>query len=280
MKALALWLSLLVSTVCGAQQATSFAVSFPGLRNNAPLSGHIILLVSRDFSREPRSHVEPNEALDSPYLFGMNVTNLAPGTPAVLDDRAFGWPARKLSSVPPGEYFVQAVLNRYEAFHLADGRNLMLPPDQGEGQKWADKPGNLYSKPIRVTLSRAHAGQTALTLDQEIPPIERKKDTEFVRHIRIRSELLSRFWGRDVFIGAHVLLPKDFDKHPQAHYPLMVFHGHYPDDISEFRTTPPDPNLKPDYSKRFHLQATTAYSRKRRMRSTRSGSPRIFRVSW
>ena len=36
MKALALWLSLLVSTVCGAQQATSFAVSFPGLRNNAP----------------------------------------------------------------------------------------------------------------------------------------------------------------------------------------------------------------------------------------------------
>jgi len=104
-----------------------------------------------------------------------------------------------------------------------------------------------------VTLSRAHAGQTALTLDQEIPPIERKKDTEFVRHIRIRSELLSRFWGRDVFIGAHVLLPKDFDKHPQAHYPLMVFHGHYPDDISEFRTTPPDPNLKPDYSKRFHL---------------------------
>ena len=253
MKALALWLSLLVSTVCGAQQATSFAVSFPGLRNNAPLSGHIILLVSRDFSREPRSHVEPNEALDSPYLFGLNVMNLAPGTPAVLDDRAFGWPARKLSLLPPGEYFVQAVLNRYEAFHLADGRTLMLPPDKGEGQKWADKPGNLYSKPIRVTLSRAQAARTALTLDQEIPPIERKKDTDFVRHIRIRSELLSRFWGRDVFIGAHVLLPKDFDKHPQAHYPLMVFHGHYPDDISEFRTTPPDPNLKPDYSKRFHL---------------------------
>jgi len=34
---------------------------------------------------------------------------------------------------------------------------------------------------------------------------------------------------------------------------LMVFHGHYPDDISEFRTTPPDPDLKPDYSERFHL---------------------------
>jgi hypothetical protein len=253
MKSLALWLSLLVSTVCSAQQATSFAVSFPGLRSNAPLSGHIILLVSRDFSREPRSHVEPNEPLDSPYLFGLNVTNLAPGAPAVLDDRAFGWPARKMSQLPAGEYFVQAVLNRYETFHLADGRSLWLPPDKGEGQKWADKPGNLYSKPIRVTLARGRSGQTALALDQEIPPIERKKDSEFIRHIRIKSELLSRFWGRDVFIGAHVLLPKDFDQHPEAHYPLMVFHGHYPDDISEFRTTPPDPNLKPDYSTRFHL---------------------------
>ena len=104
MKTLGLWLALALSSVCCAQQGPSFAVSFPGLRSNAPLSGHVILLLSRDFSREPRSHVEPNEPLDSPYLFGLNVTNLAPGTPAVLDDRAFGWPVRKLSQLPPGEY--------------------------------------------------------------------------------------------------------------------------------------------------------------------------------
>ena len=33
----------------------------------------------------------------------------------------------------------------------------------------------------------------------------------------------------------------------------MVNHGHFPDDIGGFRTTPPDPKLKPDYSERFHL---------------------------
>jgi hypothetical protein len=33
----------------------------------------------------------------------------------------------------------------------------------------------------------------------------------------------------------------------------MVFHGHFPQDEPDFRTTPPDPNLKPDYSDRFHL---------------------------
>ena len=98
-----------------------------------------------------------------------------------------------------------------------------------------------------------YAVRTTLVLDQQIAPIVPKTDTEFVKHVRIRSELLSRFWGRDVFIGAHVLVPKGFDSHPQVRYPLMVFHGHYPDDISEFRTTPPDPDLKPDYSERFHL---------------------------
>ena len=148
---------------------------------------------------------------------------------------------------------MQAVLNRYETFHLADGRVLELPPDRGEGQQWARKPGNLYSTPLRVHLDPAHPVATTLHLDQEIEPLARKADTEFVRHVRIRSELLSRFWGRDVYLGAHVLLPKDFDAHPAAHFPLMVFHGHYPEDISEFRTTPPDPDLEPVYSERFHL---------------------------
>src|SRR5208282_3063501 len=170
---------------------------------------------------------------------------------AILDDRAFGWPAARLSALPTGDYLVQAVLNRYETYHLADGRILKLPPDKGEGQQWARKPGNLYSTAMRLRIDPAHPVKTSLQLDQEIADIPRKTDTEFVRHIRIRSELLSRFWGRDVYIGAHVLVPKDFDAHPKSHYPLMVFHGHYPDDISEFRTTPPDSDLKPDYSERF-----------------------------
>lgn len=231
----------------------TFAVSFPATRSAAALDGRIILLVSRDFEREPREHVEPDEPLSSPYLFGLNVEGMAAGQVIVLDEQAFGWPAGRLSALPAGDYYVQAVLNRYETFHLADGRVLMLPPDRGEGQQWAHKPGNLYSKPIRVHIDAAHPRRTALSLDQEIGPIAAKTDSEFIRHIRIRSELLSKFWGRDVYLGAHVLVPKDFDKHPQAHYPLMVFHGHYPEDISDFRTTPPDPNLKPDYSQRFRL---------------------------
>ena len=47
-----------------------------------------------------------------------------------------------VQDLPPGEYRVQALLNRYETFHRGDGHTVSLPPDQGEGQHWNTKPGN------------------------------------------------------------------------------------------------------------------------------------------
>ena len=67
------------------------------------------------------------------------------------------------------------------------------------------------------------------------------------------SDRLTRFWGRPVYLGAHVLLPEGFDEHPDARYPVMISHGHYPADFGGFRTEPPDPELQPDYNERFHL---------------------------
>ncbi len=231
----------------------SFSVSFPASRSSVPLDGRLILLLSTDASKEPRKQVSLDEMLKSPWMFGQTVDGLKPGQQAVMGFSAFGWPVRSLAAIKPGDYVVQVVLNRYETFHRADGATIKLPPDKGEGQDWTRKPGNFYSKPIRLHIDPAHPRQFRIVLDQEIGPIAPKSDTPFVRHVMIRSDLLSRFWGRPMYIGAHVLVPYGFDAHPGAHFPLMVFHGHFPDDISEFRTTPPDPNLKPDYSDRFHL---------------------------
>ena len=57
-----------------------------------------------------------------------------------------------------------------------------------------------------------------------------------------------------MYLGAHVLLPEGFDTHPNARYPLVINHGHFPYDLGNWRETPPDPNLAPDYSDRFHLR--------------------------
>jgi len=50
-----------------------------------------------------------------------------------------------------------------------------------------------------------------------------------------------------------VLLPAGFDEHPNARYPLVIFHGHFPSTIEGFREEPPDANVPCEYSERFHL---------------------------
>ena len=227
-----------------------FSISFPKEQSTGALDGRLLLVLSTDGSAEPRMQVD--DSVSTQMIFGMDVDGMQPGESVVVDDRAFGYPVRSLADVKPGEYYVQAVLHLYETFHRSDGRTLKLPMDRGEGQHWNLAPGNLYSTAQKVTLAGGGA-PISIVLDRKIPPIAEPKDTEYVRHIRIRSELLTKFWGRPMYLGAHILVPEGFDEHPEAHYPLAVFHGHFPDDIEGFRTEPPDPNLKPDYSERFHL---------------------------
>ena len=81
----------------------------------------------------------------------------------------------------------------------------------------------------------------------------RKRIEKYVKHIKIKSELLSKFWGRDMHLGAHVLLPEGFDEHPNVKYPLAIMHGHFPYDFGGFRMEPPDPELEATYSTRFGI---------------------------
>jgi hypothetical protein len=129
-----------------------------------------------------------------------------------------------------------------------------LPMDRGEGQHWNLAPGNLYSTPKEIDVDPTRPGTISISLDKVIPPIPDPPTTKWVKHERIRSERLSKFWGRDIYLGAHVLLPLGFDEHPNARYPFVIFHGHFPDTIEGFREEPPDPSLKPVYSDRFHLE--------------------------
>ena len=131
---------------------------------------------------------------------------------------------------------------------------MKLPPDKGEGQQWARKPGNLYSRPGEWSRSGVRPVRCS-GLDQEIPPVDdfAKQETKYVKYVRMRSERLSKFWGRDMFLAAWVLLPWGFDDHPDARYPLVINHGHFPASFGDWRETPPDPDLSPTISERFQL---------------------------
>ena len=234
------------------EKAFDISVTFPASVGETPLDGRLLLLFSDDPAQEPRFQV--NAGLNTQPVFGMNVEGMQPGQAVAFDPGAFGFPYESLAEVPPGTYRAQALLHVYETFELETGHTVKLPMDNGEGQQWNRSPGNLYSQPVEVVVSEEGISGLKVVMDQKIPPIEEPGDTPWIRHVKLRSERLSKFWGRDMYLGAHILLPKGFEEHPEARYPLMVFHGHFPSDFGGFRTTPPDPGLEPDYSERFGVE--------------------------
>jgi len=215
------------------------------------LDGRLILILSDNNNQEPRFQV--SEGLNAQPVFGMNIENWSGNEEVAFDDSVFGFPYDKLSKVKPGDYYVQAVLHVYETFKLSTGQEVKLPMDNGEGQQWNRSPGNLYSTPIKVSISNTGNQSFKVVLNQVIPEIKEPEDNDWIKHVKMKSELLSKFWGRDMYLGAHILVPKGFNEHPEAKYPLMVFQGHFPSNFGGFRTTPPDENLKPEYSERFHV---------------------------
>jgi len=222
------------------------------------LDGRVLLIVSSDRSQEPRFQV--GRGLNSQLLFGIDVEGLKPEPsssfvlqqrevydsfgrlsiipvrtlierrvpPAVVDASTRGWPLESISQIPPGDYTVQAVLNVYTAFTRRDGAVIKAHMDRWEGQKWNRSPGNLYSVPTRVHIDPAIASPIRITLKNTIPPIEPPADTRYVKHITFKSDILSKWWGRDINLGAIVVLPEGFDAHPDARYPIAYNQGHFP----------------------------------------------------
>ena len=252
-----LLLACLVATspvTSAASDGPSVVVRFEEGVRAEPADGRVLVVfapATDDEAREPRFQVRGS--VTSAQVFGVDVVGLAPGAPAVIDGDTFGFPVESLRDLPAGEYTVQAVLHLYETFEPAHGHTLLLPMDRGEGQHWNRAPGNLLSTPRRVRYEPGVDRPLEITLGEVIPPIEPPADTPFIKHVRIQSELLTEFWGRPMHLGAHVLLPSGFDEHPEARYPLAVFHGHFPTDFRGFRPEPPDPDLVPDYSERFDV---------------------------
>ncbi len=185
--------------------------------------------------------------------FGVDVENSAPGRPIVVDEKTFGYPRRSLADLEPGDYFVQAVFNVYELFHLSTGKNVWLPPDKGEGQKWNRKPGNPYSTPVKLHLDPKSKTPLKITLDKVIPPVEgtdqdpaviaeKSPSAKWLKYMRFKSDKLTKFWGRDTYLGAWILLPDGFDEHPDAKYPLIVYQDHYHATMGPaFSAVPPQP---------------------------------------
>jgi hypothetical protein len=231
--------------------AQMFNVKINNNLHTENFDGRLLLLFSNNNAAEPRFQI--SDALTTQIILGKNVDQWAIGATQSIAQEAYGFPKERLSDIPAGDYYVQVLLHKYETFHLKNGKVVKLPMDRGEGQHWNLAPGNIYSKPIKIHFDPKNTEVVQLTIDQIIPPIIEPTDSKYIKHIKIQSKLLTEFWGRPMYLGAHILLPEGFDTHQNVKYPLAIYHGHFPADLSGFSTTPPNPNLIPDTSARFNI---------------------------
>ena len=227
---LAVILLALVIALFGCNGATEsrtpgprFEISFAAPVSEEPLTGRMFLVFSDRPEPEPRLQV----GRYGPPLFGVDFDGLAPGEAVVIDADTLGWPAASLADLVPGDYHVQAVLNRYTRFDRADGHVVWMHNDQWEGQDWRRSPGNVVSEVQRLSIDPSGDVTHRIEVTEVLPPVEMPADSEWVKRVKIRSELLSAFWGQPMYIGATVLLPAGYDDDPGVSYPIVYQQGHF-----------------------------------------------------
>ena len=211
--------ALLLAPPVSAQPATRFEVTVSPAVRSEPLTGRLVLVMARSERPEPRLLVSPS----GPAIFGVDLEQLRAGQPAVVDDRALGYP-KPLRALPPGDYFVQAVINVYEQVRRADGRSIWVHMNDGTIETFQVAAGNLYSDVQRVRIG--DGGIVRLTVANVIPSRPGPADTEWIKHLRIQSQKLTAFWGRPVYVHATVLLPKGYAERPNVKYPSIYTLGH------------------------------------------------------
>lgn len=230
---------LLAATAAPIAASTpQFEVTVAPGAHTGPLTGRLIVVVAKPGqgpnSPEPRLLIQPR----GPALFAIDLEGLAPGKVAIVDGKSLGFPY-PLADLPPGEYVAQAVVNVYEQVHRSDGKNPWLHMNDGTIEFFSNAAGNIYSDvvPVKVTAGKG-ANAVKLNITHVIPAAPEVKETEWIKRVKFQSPMLTKFWGRPIYIYASVLLPKGYNEHPDARYPAVytLGHGHNP---LNFSTTPP-----------------------------------------
>jgi hypothetical protein len=172
---------------------------------DAPQDGRVLVVLGRSATPEPRLRIGTSGG--APTILGVDVNGLSPGVTILVDQKAMIFPVARLAQLPPGDYYAQAVL------------------DVSRDLKLVNAPGNLYGAPVKVKIDPPTGGTIKLELTRKLPAETPPADTEYVKFIRLQSELLSKFHNRPMYVRAAVVLPRDFEKDTERRYPLRVHIG-------------------------------------------------------
>ncbi|MCP3902905.1 MAG: esterase family protein [Planctomycetes bacterium] len=170
-----------------------YEVTLDPAARSEPASGRVLLFfIDADSGRRNGRQPAQGPFFEPPQpIASVPVSDFAPGETIRIDGTAVAFP----ESVDrfDGSMRVQAVLDAddTERGHLTGA-------------------GNVVSEPVKVQVRRDAADVVALTLSRRLDPPRPTKETPNLRWVNLRSDLLSRFYGRDVFHRAGIALPPGY----------------------------------------------------------------------
>ncbi len=183
----------------------------------AKTTGRLMVVVAPDAKQNDlRDRLDDVEAARSGAAFGTDATFGKKGGTTTVDMASRSvrsFPLTMPGALTPGTYRVQAVFTSN--------------PDLRD----ADAPGNMYSEPETMTLPRDDGLPVSLLLSEQEPDDPLPADSDNARFLKLRSEKLSRFYKRPIYVYAGVVLPTDYEDAPSSPYPMCVrgggFHTRY-----------------------------------------------------
>lgn len=206
-----LYLFFLLIMIQGFAHAQQFKISFSPGAFNKPFNGKVILYLNKE-NKKPKDAAADIEPFP---CFSVDVKNVQAGSAILIDDKAHAYPV-KLSDIERGGYYVQAVWDR----------NL-------GGRAISASPGNIYSKTVKVLLTKDISKTFNLLCDQVIPEPE-FTETDFVKELKVPSALLSAFHKRPMMVNAAIILPAEYFKEPQRKFPVTFLVSGYGGDYHRY----------------------------------------------
>lgn len=203
-----LWAVLLIVSACsvgGSAAADTYVITLDPSVQREPATGRVVLFFITKHDRFWRAH-KPIQApffVDPQPIASIAVEDYKPGDSVAIEGTMHAFP-EPLDALD-GKMRLQA---------LFDADQTERAHDEG--------PGNVYSEELTVDVSVAKDDIVRIKLTRVVEEPKRIEHPH-LKWVKFRSEILSKFYGRDVYHRAGVALPRQYhdEKWPRQQWPAI-----------------------------------------------------------
>ena len=190
--------------------ALSFNISVDGsLKSSHKPEGRLFIFITADPDGQPVNKIWPNSYKSATYIFARNYSSWDIKNKLEIRDSE-GWQSWgriddcPFDRLPEGNYYVQVLWQQY-----FDGYGI-------------SEYGNIRSHKQELLLNSSQSIEIKLDrlVEASIPGIH-----PHVKLEKVKSDTLSKWWGRTIFEHAAVMLPSGYFENPDIEYPIYYFVG-------------------------------------------------------